>query len=211
VGAKKHVLYLCGWHQLVLATPRPWPRCFSFPTEKARGRETNGGDVTRHQAGRIVWLSFVAPPHTAGVDKAKTVATSTTCAFRHNSAHRSRIRRLALDPAARTWAGRSVSFSLFYGEQSRGMCTGGVRDRALESSASGRRHHCGPAGWSVMALRRGARFPVVPPLSALAASCPFFGGGEKSGFGWWCRAADSAVASCLPLPAFSPLLGCALL
>jgi hypothetical protein len=67
VGAKKHVLYLCGWHQLVLAISRPWPWCFSFPTEKARGRETNGGDVTRHPGRPNRLVIFRGPaPHGRG-------------------------------------------------------------------------------------------------------------------------------------------------
>jgi hypothetical protein len=43
------------------------PRCFSFPTEKARGRETNGGDVTRHPGRPNRLVIFRGPaPHGRG-------------------------------------------------------------------------------------------------------------------------------------------------
>jgi hypothetical protein len=158
----------------------------------ARGRETNG---------RIVWLPirpprplcFVArptrqgrsslafPPATGRVQS----QTSTTCAFRRNSARGLGLAGLflSLSSAAEHRAGRRI------------------RDWAI-----GSRHHC---GWSVMAR---AAFSSSSSWCrcrlSLQVSSSFLG--EKSG-GAALRIRPS-LSACRSHPAFSPLLlGCALL
>jgi hypothetical protein len=157
-----------------------WPQCFSFPTGggSSRARNERPNRLVTHPATPPVM--FRGPAHKAGEEQ-PSFPPSDGSGTKPNKHH------LRLPPQQRTWAGagRSVSFSLFCGRaQSREEKT----RLGYRVSASLRVERDGAGGFLFLFL--------VVPLPPLSAGLLVLFGGEKR----WCRAADSAVAFCLPLP-----------